>query len=353
MGQSASNVLRIGMFRTNKTGFWHPQSTVYAMFYTARQFDIELFLFGPDDIDFEQKTVHAMFLEKNDKVYRTVPFPRIVDNSLPGKRYEPMLQQLEQDCVLVRHSLNTNKLRTYNRLRQEGSFKSILIPTLLLEDARTVPGFMEKFGESIVIKPLRGARGIGVLKITRQDGAYLTNYKNESRTRTFEEFLEFYKEILGHRTCIIQPYIRSRTKQGNPFDIRIHARRGAGGHFQVHLFPRIGNAAGLVSNISSGGFSMDTVTFLQREFPERWKNLHNELLALGATFPEYYQSFYDVPIFDVGMDMGIHMTDGGHDLRMYEVNTYIDGPFFEIEDAITHFEYYRYLESKLDRKQVE
>jgi hypothetical protein len=38
------------------------------------------------------------------------------------------------------------------------------------------------------------------------------------------------------------------------------------------------------------------------------------------------------------MDIGIQSKGDKQTFHLFEVNTYIDGPFFEIEDAVTHMD---------------
>ncbi len=343
---STEQPLRIGLLRQNKTGFWHPQNTAYAMFYTAKQFNIEIFLFSLEDIDFNNKTINAMFLEENNKVYKRVPFPPIVDNSILYGEQGKLLQKLEKDCYLIRHSLNKNKQQVYDMLLEDRKFEEFLIKSHIIDTFEQFQNLLSVYNNDIVLKPLRGARGIGVARITYSNGKYFVNFQKENLEKNHDEFIEFYELNFTKRKHILQPYIQSKTTQGNPFDIRVHCRRGANGQFKITPFPRIGNAAGIVSNIATGGYSMDFNVFLKNEFGDNWKMIYDKVMDFGKNFPEYYQSFFKTPIFDIGVDMGISKNINGYDFKIFEVNTYIDGPFFEIEDAITHFEYYKYIAKK-------
>lgn len=342
---SDDSILRVGMLRINTKHIWKPQHTACAMMYTAKQFGIEMFIFHPDDVDIKTKTINGLFLERNEKVRRRVPFPTIIDNSIiDAKEYEEVLRQLEKHSVFIRHSLKTTKLRTYNTLARDGRFSSILIPT---EKISTVDQLTAALcvHDKIIIKPASGGRGSGVRLVSKIADAYSLTEKSLTIQLDGSGLGGLVKNLNDRNvTYVWQPYIVSRTKSGNPFDVRIHARRGREGKFQVHLFPRIGNANGVVSNISTGGYSMDIDVFLKQEFGADSSKIKDELVNIGDTFPEYYQSFHDTKIFDVGMDVGIQSSRGNHSMRLFEVNTYIDGPFFEIEDAITHFEYFRFLE---------
>ena len=352
-GINSENFLRVGVMRMNKKGFWHPQNTTCAMFYTAKQFNIDLCLFSPEDVNFEKKTVKAEFLVENDRVVREVPIPRIIENSVSSaKGVIEFITRLENEagCFLTRHPLYKNKQQVYDMLLERGNFKEFLIESHIIDSFEQFLDLLQKYYGDVILKPLRGARGIGVARIQLKDDRFLLNFLNQKADLNLNEFRSFYNEHFTSRKHILQPYIVSRTRNGNPFDIRVHCRRGAGGKFKVSPFPRIGNAAGVVSNIATGGYSMKLGTFLQVEFGDDWKFILSKLQEFGNAFPEYYQSFYKVPLFDIGVDMGIQKRGDHYDFKIFEVNTYIDGPFFEIEDAITYFDYFKYVDQKLKQK---
>lgn len=337
--------LRVGILRINTKYVWQPQHTACAMMYTAKHFNIDIFLFHPDDVDLDSRTINGLFLVGNEKLRKRVPFPPVIENSLiDEKKYGKVLEELEKESILVRHSLKTTKLRTYNALVRDGRFSSILIPTERVTSYEQIMSGLAKYRE-IVIKPASGGRGSGVRRLSKGADGYVITEKSVTRHVTDAELPQFFKELEDRNiTYVWQPFIYSRTKSGNPFDVRVHARRGRGGKFQIHFFPRIGNADGIVSNISTGGYSMDINVFLRQEFGSLHGVVMRELGKLGEEFPEYYQSFFEPRIFDIGLDVGIMHRDGNISLHLFEVNTFIDGPFFEIEDAITHFEYFRYLD---------
>lgn len=341
--------LRVGILRRNKNGVWKPQHTICAMFYIAKQFNIELCLFSPNDINFEDRTVTATFLEGNEKVQKVIPLPKIIDSTpnFPNTDVGRKLARLRGDYFFTRNPLHTTKQKVYNMLLEDGQFKEFLIETHTVNNLRHFLSLLGKYNNHVILKPLRGARGIGVAEIILNGDKYIVNLSNEKFSLNAEEFSTFYKKHFTEVKHILQPYIVSRTKQNNPFDIRIHARRGAGGKFKVTPFPRIGSANGAVSNISTGGYSMKFETFLQLEFGKDWEMIYNRLIEFGKVFPDYYQSFFKVTLFDIGVDVGIQRRDDGYDFKIFEVNTQIDGPFFEIEDAITYFEYFRYIDQKL------
>ncbi len=323
---------------------------MFTMFYLAKNFNIELLLFTPKDIDFDNKTVNATILEGTERIQKTVALPKIIDNpaSIFHGKYGERLKTLDGDYFFLRHAEYTSKPGIYNLLLKDGRYKDFLIDTHTVNNFAHFLKLFGQYGNDVILKPAGGNEGKGVARITSDGSQCVINLKNDKVTfKTLDNLQKFYDENFSAVRYVLQPYITSRTHQGNPFDIRIHTRRGAGGKFKVSPYPRIGNENGVVSNVGSGGYTMDFKNFLKAEFGNDWKMLHDKIMDLGNEFPEYYQKLFKSELFDVGIDLGIQRRGDTYDLRIFEVNTYLGGSFIRVEDSITRFEYYRYVAEKL------
>ena len=344
--------LRVGVMKRVHPNFWEPDNARFPMFCMANQFNIELFFFNPKDIDFTNKTVKASFLENGVRVQKTVPLPRIVDNDMTLFRGDNgvIMQKLKKYCYLVRPADNEmRKKKFFDTLSKEGSFNKFLIDTHNVNDFETFVSLFEKYDSNVILKPFGGVGGGGVAHVSREGDKYSINLKTD--VYTFENIpamSDFYKENFTKRKYLLQPYITSRTRNGNPFDIRLHARRAAEGKFKIIPYPRIGNADGVVSNVASGGYSMDIQTFLKTEFGKDWKNLYERLLDLGNKFPDYYQTFFDFTIVDIGIDVGIQRRGDSYELKIFEAYSQPGFKIIKIDVALANFEYYKYLDKKLN-----
>ena len=342
--------LRVGVLRKAIGRLWNPDSPSFTMFYTAKNFNIELLAFTPKDIDFANKTVNATILEGTQRIRKTVPLPKIIDNpaSLFNGEYGKMLKTLEKDYFFTRHAEHTSKQNIYNMLLKDGRYKDLLIDTHTVEGFAHFMTLLRKYGNDVILKPAGGNEGKGVARITSDGAQYVINLKTDKITlKTVDDLKKFYDENFSATRHVLQPYITSRTRFGNPFDIRIHTRRGAGGKFKVSPYPRIGNENGVVSNVGSGGYTMRFDLFLKAEFGDDWKTLYDRIMELGNNFPEYYQTFFKSELFDVGIDLGIQKRGDSYELKIFEVNTYLGGSFVRVEDAVTRLEYYYYVAEKL------
>lgn len=352
VAQVAANVnppLCVGIMKKVKNHFWEMSNARFPMFLMAKHFNIELLFFLPQDIDFENKTVKALVMENGNVVQKIAPIPKIVDNDIMLSRGEtaPIMNRLREYCYFIRPIGGMGKQKFYNELSKDGRFNEFLIKTYTVESFENLLFLLEQYGDA-VLKPGNGVGGGGVVRIKISDGNYVLTFKTETTIlKNSEELQTFYKENLTQKPYLLQPYVTSRTRQGNPFDIRIHARRGAGGKFKTFLYPRIGNADGVISNVVAGGFTMKLENFLPAEFGDDWKKVHSQLMDLADRFPEYYQSFYNDTIFDIGIDVGIQKRGDVYELKLFEA--YIQPGFTLIrnEVAVTNFDYYRYIDQKL------
>lgn len=341
--------LVVGIMKKVKNHFWEMSNARYPMFLMAAHFNIELLFFEPQDIDFENKTVKALTMKDGKVIQKVAPLPKIIDNDIMMSRGEtaPIMNRLKEYCYLIRPIGGMGKQKFFNALSKDGRFNEFLITTYTVASFENLSDLLEQYGD-VVLKPGNGVGGGGVFRVKIDDGNYVVTTKTQTTTlKNPEELLKLYNDNFTQKAYLLQPYVTSRTRQGNPFDIRIHARRGAEGKFKTFLYPRIGNADGVISNVVAGGFTMKLENFLPAEFGDDWKKVYNQLMDLADRFPDYYQSFYNDTIFDIGIDVGIQKRGDVYELKLFEA--YIQPGFTLIrnEVAVTNFEYYRYIDKRL------
>ena len=332
-------------------------TTFRVMAYMARHFNVELFFFITKDVDFENKTANALFLDGDKKIRQKIPLPKIIDNHplVFSGEYGKKVLQLANNCYFMRplsklrDGKAITKQKVYDFLSQDGRYKEFLIETHVVKNIHHFLTLFEENHREVILKPAVGSEGNGVAKITFENDQYVVNLDSKRNFfRTLEDFSAFYKESFMKRTYLLQPYVASRTRQGNPFDIRIHARRGAEGKFKIFPYPRIGDAKGVVSNISAGGYTESIKIFLRSEFGKDGNELYRRLMDLGRAFPDYYQTFFNNTLYNVGIDVGIQRHGNSYELKIFEVNIrYLGTKCLPIDAAITTLEYYQYLGQKL------
>jgi len=335
------------------------KSMAYAMMLLSKAYNIELFLFSKEDVDFENKTIRGLFFENDEhsgeinQIFKTVPIPPLIDaaNHIVGE----FLIELERYSRLVQPFRKPKKLRTYEKLKEDGRYAHLLIPTIPVANFDDIKKALAEHNGRLVLKSTGGSGGKSVLAIRRNADEFEFHKGNEVERLNETQAVEKVAQILSQTNYIAQPFIVSQTRFNEPCDLRIHCRRGKGGAFFVNIFPRIGSADGVVSNISSGGYAIDSKAFFKREFGETWKQKHDETLRFGKEFANYYQSLFPKKTTsNIGIDIGFMREGDEIKYYLFEVNTYMapnmamNNNFITVNpcDIINQLEYYRYLWNK-------
>src|SRR5699024_9385464 len=117
---------------------------------------------------------------------------------------------------------------------------------------------------------------------------------------------------------VCQKYVSSRTKQGDPFDCRIHVQKAEKGEWAVlKNYIRIGIGQKVISNVNQGGGISDLVPFLKANFENQWKEISKDIKELTETLPSKIESLIDSPTMAFGFDIAI--TRNG-ELYLFEAN---------------------------------
>jgi UDP-N-acetylmuramoyl-tripeptide--D-alanyl-D-alanine ligase len=158
------------------------------------------------------------------------------------------------------------------------------------------------------------------------------------------KFKNEYARDFKEQDYIVQPYVNSTTKEGNPFDIRIHVARGRGGKWDLVLcYALVGNKDGIVSNYTKGsGRYPNLPGFLELQFGEDWKNINKEIWRIIKTFPPELQKKRPKPIERITIDAAINR-DNNNEIKFFEVDTEPNLTFWHFETAEASMHFYMYL----------
>ena len=348
--------LRVGMLRLRHR---IPEySEPHFMSCMAKNFNIELYFFTAKDINFDNNTVKAVFTEGGTQLECTIPLPKIIYNLpdvIEGESGTELKKKLQKaGCYLVRPSLKLNKQTIYERLDKNEEFKEFLLETHKVANFDDFLSFLKKYDNDVVLKPVSGSEGKGVTRITfdAASGKYIVS--SQRRKLAFEninEFKDYYERQFVRRLHTVQPYIVSRTKNGNPFDIRILVLLAPEEKFKFIPYPRIGgNPKGFISNLGAGGYTKPFDRFLTDEFGDKWRTVKKDMLALGENLAKYCQTFSNEKPFAIGIDVAIVRHGEDYSFKIFEINMRNPGRvFFKAQVALAALEYLQYLGKTIEK----
>ena len=324
----------------------NPGPKLRAMFAVASMYDIDFFHFSPKDVDVEKKLINGLFWDKESSKYirKEVPYPDIVDDQFSFRNKDKeMYKELSSHCYMTYMPLGT-KTGVFKKI-DTTPFSKYLIKTHHFRDM-DMEGIL--VGEKFIVKPDNGGRGENVYKLEKvEEDKFSLHYASEEKFFTFDQLKENFFETFKTR-YIMQPFLDSTTIEKNPFDIRMHIRRGKKGLWDTHLiYPRIGSSAGIVSNVATGGaVSLNHKAFLKQQFGSDWERIYKELDFIAETFPGTLQKKYKKLIDSLALDVGIDRARG-NELKFFEVNTYPGVQTYPFHSSEASVQFYLYL---LNRK---
>ncbi|MDT2521736.1 YheC/YheD family protein [Enterococcus raffinosus] len=328
--------MRVGMMRNGRK----PGIVARLTSYVCDHYGMDFIFFSPEDINFEEKTINALVYINGDWKEQQTGFPLVIDNEI--LRDQNFMMTLDRECYLTNHILGSKQI-VFEKLKNAGGFEDVLIPYEMIASVEDIYKFIDLHGCTL-LKPIVSNQGRNIYTVDKVEGKLKVDTDGTSEYYSEEDFLTFYDKTFKRRNYIAQPFIDSKTKQGDPFDIRLHVRKDIHGNWKnVAVYPRIGIGKGITSNISQGGGVSPLNAFLQAKFGDEWSNVKKTIMDTSRWFPHKFEDLYDYDFDAFGIDFGI---DSNGKMWLFEVNTFPGSRYFFAEDAELRAQYYKYCAEK-------
>jgi len=318
----------------------------YTYSVVAKAEGIEFFYFTPGKVNIKNQTILGKYYDKGEWLDKEYPFPdAIYNSSYPlTARAEKIVDYLSERIPFTSHSVG-DKLTVYKIVEKGNDFKQYLIPTVKLVNIELLMGMINLYSK-IIIKPVSGHQGGGILFIEKQDDN-LFKIIDSGRILLYkkQELLDLVLPKIKEEEYIGQKFISSRLQSGLVYDFRLHVQKNGEGKWVITtIYPRIGAFGSITSNLSGGGYTAFLDSFLQKEFNDNWFDIKRMLEQFSLNFSNHFDSLYnDVTFDELGIDVGI---DENQKLWLFEVNWRPGAPIIfnrELDVALNTIHYANYL----------
>ncbi|MDQ6598484.1 YheC/YheD family endospore coat-associated protein [Bacillus salipaludis] len=327
----------------------------YAFAAVAKAEGVNFFYFTLGKVNIKKQKILGRTYENGEWIEKEFPFPDVIYNasSPVSHKTEQIFDYLSERVPFTSHSIG-DKLSVYNRIKQAKEFEQYLIPFYKLTDIKMFLDMIKHY-EKVIIKPLSGHQGGGVVYIEYIEKYGIESYKmNEAGSISSpneKELLNLISQKIQEQEHLVQKYISSQTESGHVFDFRLHVQKNREGKWVItSIYPRIGRLGTITSNMGSGGYSTYQDTFLKMEFGDSWYDIKRYLEQFAISFSNHFDSLYEVPLDELGIDVGI---DENQKLWLFEVN-WRPGPpniySVELDVAKNTILYAKYLADKNKQK---
>jgi len=196
---------------------------------------------------------------------------------------------------------------------------AVHIPDTRFYSIASMRRVLQKYG-FVVVKPLRGTGGNGVIKIEQLGvNRYRYHYKRERTVvPSFKQLLRSIDRIRNGRQYLIQRGVNLVTIAGRPVDYRVKMVK-SGSTWQLRAFvARVARSGQFVTNLCRGGSMRQGYAALRNSFPKNQaKDKKKTMLRIARTGTFLLEKRYP-GIGSLGFDIGV---DRDGKIWIFEVNT--------------------------------
>ncbi|AGK97502.1 YheC/YheD family protein [Clostridium pasteurianum] len=295
----------------------------YAYAAVAKAEGAELLYFCPSGVIFEKKCIKGYQYRAGNWVESICPFPDIIYNTSSAKKntqWREIIQKLKKQIPFTSYPIG-NKMQVYQTLKKNSEFAEYLIASIKVDSVKQFLDYFE-VNKKVVLKPVRGHKGEGIIFIESINNQYHLLTNTTSFDFNYKEFLQFISYKLQEKRYLVQPYINCKTKSGTPYDLRLHVQKnGEGKWVNTTIYYRIAPKRSIICNISNGGLTGNLKPFLKQEFGDEYFNIKRTLEYLAIQLAKYldkvrYETFSQT-LDELGIDVGL---DHSQRIWLYEVN---------------------------------
>lgn len=332
--------LLIGMFHVRKNPEHVSRAYLYAA--AAKLEGHDFVYFTSRGVDFDTQTIQGYYYEKGKWKQKTFPFPDVLIN-LVAPRTEKQRKVYNQLRKLIPYtSYNVgSKLDIYRKIEEGKAYIGHLIPYLKVEKTDDVLGFLELYPQA-VLKPIVGHHGDDVYYLEKTPSYYVIRDEEGKESKLWENTIKpVLRKILKQRPMLIQKYIKCQTKDGRPYDIRLHLQKDGEGKWNLAFVqPKVGKHNRIITNVIKGGEVPPANRFFREQFGIRGDTIRRRLSEFALGFAEHFESQYEYFFDEIGIDVGL---DDHEHIWIYEVNSRPGQSFLEGQTARRAIQYAVYI----------
>src|SRR5699024_2696884 len=249
----------------------NPTQLKLAMASIAKLKNVQFFYFTPDNVQYENRKILGRFHNGEKWEEKLFEYPDYIYDRMLFRGVQKYQKLYDEFSHIPFNNEKKkggpiDKTDIYELLRKSTEFQTYLIPYIEVSGRQDVLGYLKKY-KNIVCKANSGSFGLSVYFIKNLEKYIEVRLHKQIFKYTKDEFIEFVDNtfIQTKSKYVIQPYIQSRTNDGNPFDLRVHLMKDRNGKWSiVRIYPRIGARNSIISNLHLGGSTCDLTTFLTK-----------------------------------------------------------------------------------------
>ena len=283
-----------------------------------------VFVFTPEQINWENGTIHAYLYHSRHKQWlrAVVPMPNVVYNRIPLRRLEN--QDDMRECI---HKLQKTKgVTLFNphffnkedliRLLQRSPHLSPYLPlTTALQNRHDLRQMLRK-KKQVFLKPTEGKAGSGIMRVEsrpQHNDYHLIVQTGKAprklRTKSFEQVWRWFRKYRSSPSYIIQEAVSLTQIDRCPFDFRALVQKDRSGEWQLTgLGIRVAGENRITTHVPRGGRIANPREVLGYMLSEaETDKVQNQVEQLALAIAHELEQHYG-HLGEMSMDIGLDTT---------------------------------------------
>lgn len=255
--------------------------------------------FSLNDLDTDKDTINAFVWTKDGLKREVTRLPSLLEYGGGTK----MRDYFRPKCTVI-DDFNLSK-KDVNDLLIKTEFASSVIPSIYTAIPEKILAYLNMWRE-VIVKPLAGARGENIICIKQnaQGNYILTDADREIGEKSYNECIEFLKELYNGFTVIVQPRLTFVNKNGNTMDFRLNITKNGKGEWEtIFIIPRTSREK-IISNFSQGGYASLLEPTLKLDFGDNWEKVLTDLNRIANKLPPIIEEASACNMLSLGIDVG-------------------------------------------------
>lgn len=283
-------------------------------FQLAEKNEIDLFFYTVSELLSNHRKIKGYKYSYQDKklmkTVENIPKVNLLRTIIRRKYIYHKLKKLEekQQFSFINMIPGRNKLKIYDYLSTFKQHQAYIPETRRLSYANLCD-FIRKFNV-VVIKPISGARGEKIYRISKEKNEYSIQYVTQQKQHNMNikpnQLRKFLKKYIKYPSLyLVQRWIDFRQLDGDKFDLRVSVQKDKQGLWNVTgIVARAASNNGIVTNIAQGGraVSFQKLNSVVRE------NMLSEIKKISLDIAKSIEKLYPATA-DLGLDLAIDQED--------------------------------------------
>lgn len=288
----------VGIFCEDK--YFSEKSFSFFILKLCYAYGADVVAFTEKELNKEENTILARYWTQDGIKTETTLMPHWVECG-PSKGWRPYFRDVAKvadDCTLTKKDISNKMINS--------KFASYVIPTIHTKLPSQVFTLLTMW-PSVILKPLTGARGEGILCLEKssEDKYTFSNTENTIGTYDKKGCTEMLEKIINNSLMIVQPRLRFTNQKGQTMDFRINSTKGTDGKWEtIYMIARTARDS-IVSNLSQGGYASLVKPTLEAEFGEKAEKILETFDFFAKEIPLYIEEISESNVLSLGIDIGI------------------------------------------------